>query len=101
LQSYFTAEKEHIFSNVAVLIFVFDVKSVEVDTDIETYQNCIANMREYSPDAQIFVLIHKMDLIPQKCYVTLESWLTETMRTQDACRIMIGRIQIKECMYDV
>jgi len=66
LQSYFTAEKEHIFSNVAVLIFVFDVKSVEVDTDIETYQNCISNLREYSPGAQVFVLIHKMDLINDK-----------------------------------
>ena len=40
-------------------------------------------------------------LSKKKCYVTVRSWLTETMRAQDVCRIMIEQTIIKcGCTYD-
>lgn len=62
-RNYFVSERESIFSNVAVMIFVFDVKSQETDVDFETYKKCIDSITEFSPDAKVFALIHKMDLI--------------------------------------
>lgn len=38
---------------------------------------------------------HKMT----KVFMVRQSWLTETMRAQDACRIMIEQTEIKEWMY--
>jgi len=61
--SYFMAEKDHIFSNVSVMIFVFDIKSNNLEFDLDTYKKCIESLQEFSPNAKIFVLMHKMDLI--------------------------------------
>lgn len=45
-----------------VLIYVFDAESID-DKDMEYYTKIIANIREFSPDAKVFCLVHKMDLI--------------------------------------
>jgi len=63
--SYFMTEKDHIFSNVSVMIFVFDIKSTNLEFDLDTYKKCIDSLQEFSPSAKIFVLMHKMDLIPK------------------------------------
>jgi Ras-related GTP-binding protein A/B len=65
-QDYFTRQKETIFSNVAVLIFVLDVKSTKVDSDLEDYSKCVQNLAKYSKGAKLFALVHKMDLIQSK-----------------------------------
>lgn len=56
---------QNIFRNVAVLIYVFDVESREVDRDARYYQNCLESLMEYSKDTKIFCLIHKMDLLAE------------------------------------
>jgi Ras-related GTP-binding protein A/B len=63
--SYFMAERDHIFSNVSVMIFVFDIKSTNIDVDLDTYKKCIESLTEFSTNAKVFVLLHKMDLIPK------------------------------------
>jgi len=65
LKSYFTTQREQIFTNVSVLIFVVDVKSTKFDGDMEDFSKCIENLKELSKDAKIFVLVHKMDLVPR------------------------------------
>ncbi|GAB7346984.1 hypothetical protein MBLNU459_g3138t1 [Dothideomycetes sp. NU459] len=62
-ESYLTHQRSHVFASVAVLIFVFDVESREFSADLVNYASIIAALRENSPQAKIFVLIHKMDLI--------------------------------------
>lgn len=64
MENYFVSQRENIFSNVEVLIFVFDVQSNDVQKDIEHYQSCLNNILHHSQNAQVFCLIHKMDLIP-------------------------------------
>lgn len=64
-ENYFNSKREHTFSNVAVLIYVFDITSEELEKDLRYYQATIENLAALSPDARIFVLIHKMDLVPE------------------------------------
>lgn len=63
IDNYFTTQRDHIFRMVEVLIHVFDVESKEVPKDIDTFVRSLRYLREYSPDAKVFVLLHKMDLV--------------------------------------
>lgn len=63
MENYFSKQKDHIFQMVQVLIHVFDVESQEVMKDIEIFTRALRQLRKYSPDAKIFVLLHKMDLV--------------------------------------
>ncbi|CAF1021912.1 unnamed protein product, partial [Brachionus calyciflorus] len=66
MENYFTLQRENIFKNVEVMVYVFDVESLEIDKDIIYYQRCLESLAQHSPNAKIFVLIHKMDLIHDK-----------------------------------
>lgn len=63
MENYFTNQKDHIFKMVEVLIHVFDVESKEVNKDIEIFEKSLKELREFSPNVKIFVLLHKMDLV--------------------------------------
>jgi len=63
MDSYLSSERDSIFSNVAVLIFIFDVTSEDLEKDISYYRKCLAALNQLSRDAIVFCLLHKMDLI--------------------------------------
>lgn len=63
MQNYLATQRDHIFRNVEVLIFVFDIESREFERDLITYSSCIEALRDNSPSAHIFCLVHKMDLV--------------------------------------
>lgn len=63
MENYLAAQRDHIFKNVAVLIYVFDIESREFQKDQLTYTSCLEALRDNSPDAKVFCLIHKMDLV--------------------------------------
>lgn len=65
MESYFGAKEEHIFKNVAVMIFVIDVTSTE-EKDIEDYKTSMELLQRHSNSAKVFCLVHKMDLIPKE-----------------------------------
>ncbi|CAG8603277.1 6810_t:CDS:2 [Paraglomus brasilianum] len=65
MENYFATHRDQIFSNVEVLIYVFDVESTDKDKDMHYYQDCLEAILEYSKDAKIFCLIHKMDLVQE------------------------------------
>jgi len=62
-ESYF--ENDTIFRNVEVLIYVFDIDSGDLSNDISLFVNVMEAMERCSPDASIFILIHKMDLVAE------------------------------------
>ncbi|EJU00799.1 ras-related GTP-binding protein-like protein raga [Dacryopinax primogenitus] len=66
MENYLRHDQNQIFSNVQLLIYVFDIsaKEYEKERDFGYYTDCLNAIKEYSPDASIFVLIHKMDLVP-------------------------------------
>ncbi|KAK4501368.1 hypothetical protein PRZ48_007176 [Zasmidium cellare] len=64
VESYLTNQRSHVFTSVAVLIFVFDVSSKEPAPDLLSFASTIRALQEFSPNSKIFVLCHKMDLVP-------------------------------------
>jgi len=56
---------DNIFRNVEVLIYVFDVESMEFEKDLFYYQSCLQSIQEFSPEAKVFCLVHKMDLVEE------------------------------------
>ena len=74
MQGYFTTHRDSVFKNVEVLIYVFDIESKEVDKDMQYYQYCLEALSQNSPDAKIFCLIHKMDLIPDDQRNMVRDW---------------------------
>lgn len=65
-EDYFTSKRDTIFPDVAVLIYVFDAVSAEMETDLRNYDTVMEALAHYSPGAQVFVLVHKMDLVPEE-----------------------------------
>ena len=63
MENYFASQRDSIFRNVEVLIYVFDIESRELDKDLHYYQSCLEALLENSRDAKVFCLIHKMDLL--------------------------------------
>ncbi|CAK9299022.1 unnamed protein product [Gordionus sp. m RMFG-2023] len=63
MENYFASQRESIFSDVEVLIYVFDVESRDKEKDLHYYQTCLEAIHQNSPDTKVFCLIHKMDLI--------------------------------------
>ncbi|KAK8808052.1 hypothetical protein WA588_006537, partial [Blastocystis sp. NMH] len=46
------------------MLFVFNVASEQYETDWKIYQQAIEKIGMYSPNALVYVLVHKMDKIP-------------------------------------
>jgi len=63
-ENYFL-HKADIFSSVHCMIFVFNIESKDPAKEMHNYKRCIDALREFSADAKIFCLIHKMDLVPE------------------------------------
>lgn len=63
MQSYLTTQQSTIFSHVGVLIYVFDVQSREMQSDLQYFRRCLDALRQFSPEAAVFLLVHKMDLV--------------------------------------
>ena len=66
MENYFASQREHIFRNVEVLIYVFDIESREHQKDLRHYRSSLEAILENSKDAKVFCLIHKMDLVPEE-----------------------------------
>ena len=82
MENYFTSQRDNVFRNVEVLIYVFDVESREVEKDMHYYQSCLEAILQNSPDAKVFCLIHKMDLIPEDQRKVVSGW---RVRSQEEC----------------
>lgn len=65
-ENYFDSQRDTIFRNVEVLIYVFDIDSGDLENDITLFDGILEAMEQNSPDASIFVLVHKMDLVSEE-----------------------------------
>jgi Ras-related GTP-binding protein A/B len=63
MDSYLSTQRATIFQHVGVLIYVFDVGAHERAQDPEYFRDCLDALRRYSPNAHVFLLLHKMDLV--------------------------------------
>ncbi|KAG6844131.1 hypothetical protein H0H87_009518 [Tephrocybe sp. NHM501043] len=62
MDSYLTTQRSTIFQHVGVMIYVFDIESQGMGKDLEYYRDCIEGLKQFSPEAAVFLLVHKMDL---------------------------------------
>src|ERR1700712_4916980 len=60
MDSYLTTQRSTIFQHVGVLIYVFDVETHELHKDLEYSRDCLDGLRQFSPEAAVFLLVHKM-----------------------------------------
>ena len=63
MENYLSQQRQYVFSNVGVLIYVFDVESRDFDRDLLTYRSIITALSQFSPTSSVYILIHKMDLV--------------------------------------
>lgn len=98
MDSYISSQQSTIFQHVAVLIYVFEVdpasslgasaeKDKERARDVAYYRSCLAALAKYSPDAKIFVLIHKMDLVRKNREEIFEKRVKDLERDSDGTAI--------------
>lgn len=102
MDSYLTTQRSTIFQHVGVLIYVFDVETREMDKDLSYYRDCLESLKKFSPDASIFVLVHKMDLIRNNKAAVLEKKSKELLEKSDGASITIfGTSIYDESLYKV
>ncbi|CAD8052072.1 unnamed protein product [Paramecium sonneborni] len=67
LKQYLTEFKETIFSNVEVLVYLFDVEmeGQSFTSEMNTFRSTLTNLSEYSPSSKVFILINKFDKIKE------------------------------------
>eukprot|EP00010_Vexillifera_abyssalis_P006988 CAMPEP_0201546224 /NCGR_PEP_ID=MMETSP0173_2-20130828/2576_1 /ASSEMBLY_ACC=CAM_ASM_000268 /TAXON_ID=218659 /ORGANISM="Vexillifera sp., Strain DIVA3 564/2" /LENGTH=325 /DNA_ID=CAMNT_0047954831 /DNA_START=52 /DNA_END=1025 /DNA_ORIENTATION=- len=65
MDRYLSSQRDHIFRNVEVMIYLFDIESPDVKSDLLYYRSCVEAIMAHSKDAKIFCLVHKMDLVPE------------------------------------
>jgi len=66
MENYLSQQRQHVFSNVGVMIYVFDIESRDFDRDLLTYRAIITALSQFSPTSSVYILIHKMDLVHPK-----------------------------------
>eukprot|EP01062_Namystynia_karyoxenos_P067172 TRINITY_DN61054_c0_g1_i1.p1 TRINITY_DN61054_c0_g1~~TRINITY_DN61054_c0_g1_i1.p1 ORF type:complete len:337 (+),score=124.86 TRINITY_DN61054_c0_g1_i1:87-1097(+) len=66
VENYLSAQERHVFSNVAVLMYVFDMEANDEEGWLEQtniFRRCVVALCRNSPEAKVFCLVHKMDLV--------------------------------------
>ncbi|KAK5656779.1 hypothetical protein OQA88_4327 [Cercophora sp. LCS_1] len=96
MENYLSQQRAHVFSNVGVLIYVFDIESRDVERDLATYVNIISALVQYSREAKVFVLIHKMDLIQPTTREAVFDQRVSLVRRKTAEAVAIVRKQKPE-----
>ena len=102
MDSYLSTQQSVIFQHVGVLIYVFEVESRSNTRDLEYYTECLNALRKYSPDAAVFLLIHKMDLVRPPREAVLERKAAELRQVSGEMEIQVfGTSIYDESLYKV
>src|SRR6266850_4297402 len=62
MDSYLSTQRLTTFQHVGVLIYGFEVSAHDAAKDAAYYRDCLDALQKYSPDAAVFLLVHKMIL---------------------------------------
>lgn len=88
-RNYLEHMREHIFRSVELLIYVFDIESEEEGNDFSQFADVIEAVEQHSPDARVYVLVHKMDLIKDNVRETVFSDREASIHAQAGDRLRI------------
>lgn len=102
MDSYLSTQQSTIFQHVGVLIYVFEVESRSNTRDLDYYTECLNALRKYSPEAAVFLLIHKMDLVRPPKEAVLEKKTAELRQASGETQITVfGTSIYDESLYKV
>lgn len=102
MESYLSMQQSTIFQHVGVMIYVFDVESREHDKGLGYYGACLEALRKYSPEAQVFLLVHKMDLVRERREAVIERKKRELQEKSGTEQITVFATSIyDESLYKV
>ncbi|ESK91417.1 ras-related gtp binding a [Moniliophthora roreri MCA 2997] len=100
MDSYLSTQRPTIFQQVGVMIYVFDVETREMNKDLEYYRDCLDGLKQYSPDAAVFLLVHKMDLVREPKTVLFEKKYRELQQASgDTVITVFGTSIYDESLY--
>lgn len=90
LARFYTQKPEVYFTEIKVMIYVFDVNIVK-EEELEMFSKTVELLEKYSPEAKLFVLLHKMDTIkPQRKEETLKE------KKEIISKAMSGSLEVSE-----
>jgi Ras-related GTP-binding protein A/B len=86
MENYFESQKEHIFRNTMILIYVLSSSALVNDSgdnqkEMTYFKNTVESLKQLSPEAKIYVLVHKSDLIPPHDRAAVFSKTSDQLRT--------------------
>jgi len=100
MDTYLALQASTIFQHVGVMIYVFEVESRNMPKDLQYYRDCLAALQKYSPDAAVFLLVHKMDLARGSRAQTLERKTLELRQaSRDVSVTVFGTSIYDESLY--
>eukprot|EP00614_Pseudopedinella_elastica_P027503 CAMPEP_0172643352 /NCGR_PEP_ID=MMETSP1068-20121228/236583_1 /TAXON_ID=35684 /ORGANISM="Pseudopedinella elastica, Strain CCMP716" /LENGTH=301 /DNA_ID=CAMNT_0013457393 /DNA_START=12 /DNA_END=917 /DNA_ORIENTATION=- len=82
---YMTTMRDRIFSSVELLVYVFDIAD---EMDMGRFNDVVEALDQHSRDAQVFVLLHKMDLVAED--VRTQVFRDREAHILNACRSYQG-----------
>ena len=96
LKRFLTTFSPFIFSSVVTLIFLIDVSNRTTRNNaVQYFKACIEKLDKYSPEANIFVFLHKNDLVEHwPNYETIHQILKEEFQIECKKRIKFFRTTI-------
>ncbi|KAJ2353689.1 GTP-binding protein gtr1 [Coemansia erecta] len=84
LDNYLSEQKENIFGNVEVLIYVFDLETNNRESEYTLYDECLQSLATYSWDAKVYCLVHKIDKVADdQREATVESYRRALAKRSD------------------
>ena len=102
MDSYLSTQRSTIFQHVAVLIYVFDIETREAIKDLIYYRDCIEGLKKYSPEANVFLLVHKTDLVRENANGVLAKKRTQLeQESADLTVTVFGTSIYNESLYRV
>jgi len=102
MDSYLSTQRSTIFQHVGVLIYVFEVSTHDGAKDAAYYRDCLDALQKYSPEAGVFLLVHKMDLVTGDRTALLERRTRELQAESGAVAITVFGTSIHdETLYKV
>lgn len=86
MENYFESQKEHVFRNTMILIYVLSAAAIVDDSadsqkELTYFKNTIESLRQLSPDAKVYVLVHKSDLIPPQDRTSVFNKTSDQLKT--------------------
>jgi Ras-related GTP-binding protein A/B len=102
MDSYLSTQRSTIFQHVGVLIYVFEVSTHDAVKDAAYYRDCLDALQKYSPEAAVFLLVHKMDLVTGDRAAILERRTRELQAESGTVSIVVFGTSIHdETLYKV